>query len=216
MKPMRSLAAFLAAAVLTACSATADATSVPSASLSDATPAASPRPSDGGRPASTATATATVSSSATASERAADALLDTALTDVRSGDTFTLGDLAATEGPVLLEPMAIWCSNCRAQQHQVGAAHGLSGAFASVSLDVDLSEAAGDLATYADAEGFHWRFAMASAELYRLLQDRFGVAATNPPSTPLIVIERDGTVRPLEFGVGRRSAEQLLAELGLG
>jgi hypothetical protein len=145
--------------------------------------------------------------------RAADALLDRALTDVRTGETFTLAQLAASEGPVLLEPMAIWCSKCLEQQRNVTAAHG-SGAFTSVSLDVDLSEASADLAGYAEREGFDWHFVMADAELYRLLQERFGIAATNPPSTPLVVIERDGTVRPLEFGAGIRSAEQLLAELG--
>jgi hypothetical protein len=91
-----------------------------------------------------------------------------------------------------------------------------SGSFTSVSLDVDLSEHPEDLAAYAEREGFDWRFAMADAALYRLLQERFGVAATNPPSTPLIVIETDGTVRALDFGVGIRSAEQILAELGAG
>ena len=55
-----------------------------------------------------------------------------------------------------------------------------------------------------------------NADLYRLLQQRFGDAVTYPPATPLIVIERDGTVRPLEFGVGQRSADQLLAELEAG
>ncbi len=144
--------------------------------------------------------------------RPADPLLAVELTDVRSGETFTLGELA-TSGPVLLESMAVWCSNCRAQQHEVARAHE-AGGFTSVSLDVDLSEAPGDLAAYADREGFDWRFAMADADLYRLLQERFGVAATNPPSTPLIVIEADRTVRPLEFGRGTRSAEELLAELG--
>lgn len=148
------------------------------------------------------------------SEAPADALLATTLTDVRSGETFTLAELAA-DGPVLLEPMAVWCSNCRAQQHEVKRAHETSG-FVSVSLDVDLSETPDDLAAYADREGFDWHFAMADAALYRLLQERFGVAATNPPSTPLIVVEVDGTVRPLEFGVGTRSAEQLIAELGAG
>ena len=34
-----------------------------------------------------------------------------------------------------------------------------------------------DLAAYAGREGFDWRFAMADASLYRLLQERFGVAA---------------------------------------
>ena len=145
----------------------------------------------------------------------ADELLALALTDVRSGETFSLGELAATNGPVLLEPMAVWCSNCRAQQHEVVRAHETA-AFTSVSLDVDLSESPGDLAEYANRDGFDWRFAMADEELYRMLQDRFGVAVTNPPSTPLIVIERDGTVRPLEFGVGTRGADELLAELGAG
>ena len=109
--------------------------------------------------------------------------------------------------------MAIWCSSCRAQQHEVVEAHALDD-FTSVSLDVDLTEVPEDLAAYADREGWDWRFAMADADLYRLLQERFGLNVTHPPSTPLIVIETDGTVRPLEFGVGIRSAEQLVAAIG--
>ncbi len=144
----------------------------------------------------------------------ADALLEVVLTDVRTGERFTLGALAAEE-TVLLEPMAAWCSNCRAQQHEVKRAHE-SGSFSSVSLGVDLSESAGELAAYADREGFDWRFALADEELYRLLQDRFGIGVTNPPSTPLIVIESGGGIRPLEFGRGTRSAEALLSELEAG
>ncbi len=161
-----------------------------------------------------ASARASASEQAASDPPAADALLDTQLTDVRTGESFTLAELAA-DGPVLLEPMAAWCTSCRAQQHEVKAAHETA-SFVSVSLDVDLSETPEDLAAYADREGFDWRFAMADEDLYRLLQERFGVAATNPPSTPLIVIERDGTVRPLEFGRGTRSAEQLIDEIGAG
>lgn len=144
-----------------------------------------------------------------------DALLTVELTDVRSSETFTLGQLAAESGPVLLEPMAVWCSSCLSQQREVVRAH-QSGSFVSVSLDVDLSEAPEDLARYADREGFDWHFAMADPALYRALQERFGVAATNPPSTPLIIIGADGSVRPLEFGQGIRSADDLLAELEAG
>jgi thiol-disulfide isomerase/thioredoxin len=171
----------------------------PATSSRDATVEPSPAPS---------------ASQATESQPSADALLDIELTDVRSGENFTLAELA-TDGPVLLEPMAAWCTNCRAQQHEVKAAHETA-SFVSVSLDIDLSENAEELAAYADREGFDWRFAMADEDLYRLVQERFGVAATNPPSTPLIVIERDGTVRPLEFGRGTRSAEQLIDEIGAG
>jgi hypothetical protein len=162
----------------------------------------------------TSSATAAPTSPSPAASVAADPLLAVALTDVRSGEPFTLADLSADQA-VLLEPMAVWCTSCRAQQHEVKRAHA-DGSFVSVSLDVDLSESAADLAAYADREGFDWRFAMADAELYRLLQERFGVAVTNPPSTPLIVIEPGGEVRPLEFGQGTRSAEALLAEIAGG
>jgi hypothetical protein len=169
-----------------------------------------------------AVATATVGADPTAGattgssggDLPADPLLAAQLTDVRSGEQFTLANLTS-EGPILMEPMAVWCTNCRAQMHEVTRAHD-DAHFVSVSLDVDLSETAQDLAAYADREGWDWRFAMASPDLYRLLQDRFGDAATYPPATPLIVIERDGSVRALDFGVGTRSPEQLLAELGLG
>lgn len=176
--------------------------------ISQASPTRTPSPPAGTSPEPTAAS----SSTAPTATATADALLALELTDVRSGETFTLGELAATSGPVLLEPMAVWCSNCRAQQHEVVEAH-MTGDFASVSLDVDLSESPDDLAAYAEREGFDWHFAMADADLYRQLQDRFGVAATNPPSTPLIIIEADGSIRPLEFGRGTRGAEELVAEL---
>lgn len=179
---------------------------------------ASPSTAPVGDPSASADAAAETPPSAAPSATAqveADALLALGLTDVRTGESFTLGELAAESGPVLLEPMAVWCTSCRAQQHEVVRAHA-SGDFSSVSLDVDLSESPEQLASFADQEGFDWHFAMADADLYRLLQERFGVAATNPPSTPLIVVEEDGTVRPLEFGRGVRGADDLLAEIGAG
>jgi hypothetical protein len=201
----RTLASLALSLVLAACAATESpqpaASEAASAPISSAPSASAEPAASAGEPSPSASA-------------ASDALLATTLTDVRSGETFTLGELAA-DGPILLEPMAVWCSNCRAQQHEVVRAHE-TGTFTSVSLDVDLSESPDDLAGYADREGFDWHFAMADEDLWRMLQDRFGVAVTNPPSTPLIVIESDGTVRPLEFGVGTRGAEELLAELGAG
>jgi hypothetical protein len=201
----RTLASLALSLVLAACAATESpqpaASEAASAPISSAPSASAEPAASAGEPSPSASA-------------ASDALLATTLTDVRSGETFTLGELAA-DGPILLEPMAVWCTNCRAQQHEVKRAHE-AGDFQSVSLDVDLSETPDALAEYADREGFDWHFAMADASLYRLLQERFGVAATNPPSTPLIVIEPDGTVRPLEFGRGTRSADQLLTEIEAG
>jgi thiol-disulfide isomerase/thioredoxin len=143
---------------------------------------------------------------------AADPLLAFELVDVRSGETFTLGELAADE-PVLLETMAIWCTTCLRQQREVVAAHA-GGEFHSVGIDVDPNERADELAAYAEREGFDWRFAIADAELVRLLTDRFGLAVTNPPSTPTFVVT-GGTIRALEFN-RVRTADELLDELAAG
>lgn len=120
------------------------------------------------------------------------------LRDVRTGAEFTIGELAATR-PVLLETMAIWCTNCRGQQHQVVEAHGLA-EFDSISLDVDPNERADDLADYAEREGFDWRFAVADAELAKMLRDRFGTAVLNPPSMPKILFRTDGSVGLIGLG----------------
>jgi hypothetical protein len=204
----------IAIALLAACASTLEATPMPTPMATEQNLSVSPSASATvTAPPSASPTTTAASATASPSHEPTDPLLAVELTDVRTGDVFTLAQLAADEGPVLLEPMAIWCSSCRAQQHEVVGAHAI-GDFTSVSLDVDLSEAPEDLAAYADREGWDWRFAMADADLYRLLQERFGFNATHPPSTPLIVVEADGTVRPLEFGAGIRSAEQLVAEIG--
>ncbi len=206
------LAPLAIAMALMACASTPEATPMPTPTEPPVSASATARPT-GTPPASASPSMTPPSATASPSPEPTDPLLAVELTDVRSGDVFTLAQLAADAGPVLLEPMAIWCSSCRAQQHEVVEGHAIDD-FTSVSLDVDLSEAPEDLSAYADREGWDWRFAMADAALYRLLQERFGLNATHPPSTPLIVIEADGTVRPLEFGVGIRSAEQLVAEIG--
>lgn len=139
------------------------------------------------------------------------ALATLVIRDVRSGAEFTLGQLAA-ERPVLLETMAIWCVNCRGQQHEVVDAHDLAD-FDSVSLDVDPNERPEDLANYADREGFDWRFAVADAALAQMLRDQFGTAVLNPPSMPKILFRTDGSVELI--GIGEQlSASELAAILG--
>ncbi len=128
------------------------------------------------------------------------------------GKPFTLGQLAAGR-PVLLEGMAVWCTNCRQQQDQVRAAHEMAD-FISVSLDIDPTETNSDLSEYARRQGYDWRFAKANLELAQQLRDRFGTAVLNPPSTPKIVLLPDGTVRLLDYGQ-ILDAASLTAALGL-
>jgi thiol-disulfide isomerase/thioredoxin len=150
---------------------------------------------------------------ATEESATADPLLALELVDVRTGETFTLAELAA-EKPVLVETMAIWCTTCLGQQREVVKAHAL-GDFHSVGIDVDPNERAPDLAEYADREGFDWHFAVADRELVRLLTERFGFEVTNPPSTPTFVVSSPSAIRALDFG-RVRSAEELVDELASG
>ena len=137
-------------------------------------------------------------------------LLDRKLVDVVSGGTFTLRELAA-DRPTLLETMAVWCTTCLRQQGEVVRAHDMAD-FHSVGIDIDPNESPEDLARYAQRQGFDWRFAKADAELVSILRDAYGVAATNPPSTPTFVISTDGEIRALPFG-RVRTARDLVAEL---
>lgn len=142
-----------------------------------------------------------------------DPLLAVQLVDVTSGRTISLGSLAA-QRPVLLETMAIWCTNCRSQQDQVREAHA-SADFTSISLDVDPNEVADDLKRYAALHGYDWHFALAGRSLAGELRDRFGTSVLNPPSTPKILLRPDGSVTALDFN-RIYSAAELAALINAG
>jgi thiol-disulfide isomerase/thioredoxin len=192
--------------VATACAAPADSgpaltpgeTARSSTAVSEA-PLATPEPASMGE------ATAEPSLSAAAFD---DQLLAMELRDIRSGEVFTLGELAA-DGPVIVETMAIWCTNCRQQMHQVRAAHELAD-FHSVSIDVEPTEIAEDLVAYADREGFDWPFVLADAQLATALRDRFGTEVLFPPGMPKLLIRPDGSVELLPLG-DLLSADELAA-----
>lgn len=134
------------------------------------------------------------------------------LTNARSGETFTLADFAGRT--VYVEPMATWCTNCRAQMHRVVPVYeelrsDSSYAFVSLSVGENVSDA--DLAAYADREGFNWIFAVAPPEMLAELSSAFGGAALTPPSTPHFIIWPDGTDSGLKTGA--ESTDELRAAL---
>ena len=68
---------------------------------------------------------------------------DVELTDVQTGETFTMNDYAGKV--VLVETMAMWCPNCIVQANEVRELHKLldnPDDLISVSLDVDVNEEA--------------------------------------------------------------------------
>jgi thiol-disulfide isomerase/thioredoxin len=133
---------------------------------------------------------------------AQEAWLDHPLQDVATGESFTLRELAGT--PVLVETMATWCGNCRRQLGHLSEAKarldagGVDVAYVVASVERGLDPAA--LAAYAERHGFAFRFAVADDALLRMLADRFGRTALNPPATPHVLIGVDGTVGELTTG----------------
>ncbi len=130
------------------------------------------------------------------------------LTNVSSGENFTISDFKGKV--ILVETLAMWCPSCKRQQIQVKALHealGMDQDLVSIGLDIDPNENAADLKAYTEANGFDWIYAVAPAEVAREIGALYGDQFLNPPSTPILVIDRHGEAHPMPFGV--KSAEDL-------
>lgn len=131
------------------------------------------------------------------------------LTDVQTGETFTMNDYAGKV--ILVETMAMWCPNCTVQANEVRNLHEILGNpddLISVSLDVDVNEDAASLKEYSEGYGFEWHFAIAPLEVARALGNLYTAQYLNPPLSPMLIIDRNGEVHHLEYG--QKSAEKLL------
>ena len=130
------------------------------------------------------------------------------MTDVRTGQSFTINDFAGKV--VLLETMAVWCPTCRKQEDEVLRLHELLGHpddLVSVSLDVSMEEDLPMLKDYAQTLGYDWNIAVAPLLVARALGNLYSAEYLNPPASPMLVIDRDGQVLGLPYGV--KTAESL-------
>ncbi|MEZ4644929.1 MAG: TlpA disulfide reductase family protein [Chloroflexota bacterium] len=124
------------------------------------------------------------------------------LTDVQTDETFTMNDYAGKV--VLLETMAVWCPTCILQAAYIYKLHDLLGHpddLISVSLDVDLNEDTADLKQYTAEYGFDWHFAIAPLEIDRALGNLYSAQYLNPPLAPMLIIDRQGNVHLLPYGL---------------
>jgi cytochrome oxidase Cu insertion factor (SCO1/SenC/PrrC family) len=146
---------------------------------------------------------------------AADAMMEApawysaSLTNAVTGQTFTINDFKGKV--VLVETMAIWCSTCFRQQGQVKALHDMLGQrddFVSIGLDVDPNEDSASLKSYVEKNGFDWLYAVATVDVAQDISKHYGDQFLNPPSAPIVVIDRHGEAHPMPFGV--KSADDLL------
>jgi cytochrome oxidase Cu insertion factor (SCO1/SenC/PrrC family) len=133
---------------------------------------------------------------------------DVSLTNVSSEETFTIKDLKGKV--VLVEPFAIWCPNCLQQQNQVKLLHqklGERNDFISIGLNVDPNENTEDVKAYIEQRGFDWIYVNAPGEVHREIGNLYGALYLNPSSTPVFIIDRQGAVHLLPFGI--KSADSL-------
>ena len=135
------------------------------------------------------------------------------LIDAQTGEGFTMNDYAGKV--VLLETMAIWCPNCLIQATQVEKLHEALGNpddLISVSLDVDIHEDRNSLKEYAHGYGFDWHFAIAPLEVARALGNLYTAQYLNPPLSPMLIIDREGNVHHLDYGLKDTETLQKIVE----
>lgn len=124
------------------------------------------------------------------------------MTDVLTGETFTINDYAGNV--ILLETMAVWCPNCIFQQHEVTKLHdslGYPDDFISISLDTDLNEDEKILKAYVEEWEFDWHFAISPRQVTHDLGNLYSAQYVNPPLAPMMIIDRDGTIEHLPYGI---------------
>jgi thiol-disulfide isomerase/thioredoxin len=131
------------------------------------------------------------------------------LTDVTTGEPFRIADLAGKV--VIIETMAIWCSNCRVQQGEAKAALARlpASSVVYVALDIDPNEDGPSLAAYREQNDFEGIYAIAGKDVARALAADFGDQVLNPPSTPMIIVGTDGAVTRTDFGI--KSSDDIVA-----
>lgn len=124
------------------------------------------------------------------------------MTDVRTGQTFSINDFAGKV--VLIETISASCSTCRKQQDQVKEMRRLLGnptELVTVSLDVNIHENEAELKYYAAKLGYDWYFAIAPPEVIRALGNLYSAEYLNYPLSPMLIIDRRGSVYGLSYGL---------------
>lgn len=133
---------------------------------------------------------------------ASPAWFETRFTDAATGSTFTVQNFK--DKVVLVEAMAIWCPTCLQQQNQIKALReqlGMRDDLVSLSIDVDINETLAGLKDYVAKNAYDWMYTVASPDVAREISQLYGAQFLNPPSTPMLIIDKQGKAHPLPFGL---------------
>ena len=137
--------------------------------------------------------------------------LSESLVNAHTGEPFTIEDFKGNV--ILVETLAMWCSNCLKQQQEVSKLHQSLDVdnFISIGIDIDPNENTDALKSYIEKNGFSWYYAIAPDHVAREIGQLYGSQFLNPPSTPMLIIDSHGEVHTLPFGI--KSSEELLGFL---
>lgn len=131
------------------------------------------------------------------------------LTDVTSDEEFRVED---AERPVIVHTFSTGCAVCRSQDREFGALY----PNADVEI-VDLTIYSNDdpetLRSYANEEGYEWRFGTATDEVTSDLISDFGREVTSSANSPVIVVCPNDGVYRLEKKVDAEHLESILADV---
>ena len=79
-------------------------------------------------------------------------------------------------------------------------------------MDVDINEDSQSLVEYASEYGFDWHFAIAPLLVARALGNLYSAQYLNPPLSPMLIIDRQGNVHQLEYGLKEAETLQQIVE----
>jgi thiol-disulfide isomerase/thioredoxin len=130
------------------------------------------------------------------------------LAEATTGESFRISHFQGKV--VLVETMAVWCSNCFRQQTEVARLlEALDGRddLVSLGINIDPNEDSALLSDYVSKNGFDWLYTVAPPELIEEISLLYGPQYLNPPSSPMLIIDRQGEAHLLPFGT--KSAEDL-------
>ncbi|MCF7866407.1 redoxin domain-containing protein [Candidatus Woesearchaeota archaeon] len=131
---------------------------------------------------------------------------------VNTNEQISIDELA--DKPLLIEPFAVWCPKCTAQQKEIKKLHEEVGdSIISLGLNVDPNEDENKVMSHLEENGFNWRYSVASKEFTQNLIDEFGVGIVNAPSGPMILVCPDKSI--FELDKGYKTADFLIKEVAI-
>lgn len=106
--------------------------------------------------------------------------------------------IEAVDGTVIVHTFSTGCAVCHAQHREFAALTETRDDVEIVDITIDPNDDPEELRTYADEEGYDWRFVVAEQSITGSLTADFGQEVTSSSQSPVVIRCPDGEVYRLE------------------